>query len=215
MSETASGLLDRLFGDQLLECMPADLGRRVARSTAIESLDAVGLPDAERRLRAYPHELSGGQRQRVLIAAALAGGARWLLADEPTTALDVTVQSAVLDLLRTLQRERSMGILFITHALPVAAAVADRIVVMLAGRVVESGPARDVLASPLHPYTRSLITASPEIGRRATTPDDRWRRGEPHPIGAETAWAPIEQWGEPRYTEPRPDRRVAVRAETP
>ncbi|HEX5949162.1 MAG TPA: ABC transporter ATP-binding protein [Actinomycetota bacterium] len=137
-------------------------GRRVG-----DLVERVGLP--ARRARDYPHELSGGQRQRIMIAMALACSPRLLIADEPTTALDVMVQAQVLSLLRTLQREMQLGLLFITHDLSVLRELCDRIAVMYAGRVVEEGPAETVFGAPAHPYTRALAGAFPSIG----DPSDR------------------------------------------
>jgi peptide/nickel transport system ATP-binding protein len=131
-----------------------------ARARALELLNLVRIPSAERRLDAYPHELSGGLRQRAMIAMALSCNPRLLLADEPTTALDATVQIQVLILLRKLQRELGMGMIFVTHDLGVAAEIADTIAVMYAGRIVESGPVDRVLAEPLHPYTAGLLAST-------------------------------------------------------
>ena len=131
-----------------------------AKARAIELLDLVKIPSAARRFDAYPHELSGGLRQRAMIAIALSCGPRLLLADEPTTALDATVQIQVLILLRRLQQELGMGTIFVTHDLGVAAEIADRVAVMYAGRVVESGPVADVLRSPAHPYTAGLLAST-------------------------------------------------------
>ena len=131
-----------------------------ARRRAIELLDLVKIPSAERRVDAYPHELSGGLRQRAMIAIALSCGPRLLLADEPTTALDATVQIQVLILLRRLQQELGMGTIFVTHDLGVAAEIADRVAVMYAGRVIEEGPVADVLRAPAHPYTAGLLAST-------------------------------------------------------
>ena len=136
------------------------VGRAAARARALELLDLVRIPSAERRLDAYPHELSGGLRQRAMIAMALSCKPRLLLADEPTTALDATVQVQVLILLRRLQRELGMGMIFVTHDLGVAAEIADRIAVMYAGRIVESGPVADLLRAPAHPYTAGLLAST-------------------------------------------------------
>jgi peptide/nickel transport system ATP-binding protein len=142
-------------------------GRRAAWAAAARLLDQVGIADAPRRLLQYPHELSGGLRQRVTIAMALACGPALLIADEPTTALDVTIQAQILDLLQRLQRERGMALLFVTHNLGVVAEIADTVAVMYAGRVVESGPVAAVLTRPLHPYTRGLMAAMPRLGTAA------------------------------------------------
>ena len=148
-------------GQQIAEAVRVHLGldRPAARARALEVLELVRVPDAARRLDAYPHELSGGLRQRVVIAMALACRPRLLLADEPTTALDATVQIQVLVLLRELQRELGMGMVLVTHDLGVAAEVADRVAVMYAGQIVEQGPVRDVMRRPLHPYTRGLLAS--------------------------------------------------------
>jgi oligopeptide/dipeptide ABC transporter ATP-binding protein len=133
-----------------------------ARQRALEALRAVGLPDPEARLEQYPHELSGGQRQRVAIAMALVGAPSLLVADEPTTALDVTVQAQVLGVLRR-SRARGLSIVMITHDLGVVAGLADRVVVMYAGRVVEMAPAQEIFDSPAHPYTAALLASVPRI----------------------------------------------------
>ena len=134
--------------------------RRKARARALELLELVRVPSAARRLDAYPHELSGGLRQRAMIAMALSCSPRLLLADEPTTALDATVQVQVLVLLRRLQRELGMGMIFVTHDLGVAAEIADRVAVMYAGRIVESGPVARILKAPAHPYTAGLLAST-------------------------------------------------------
>jgi len=150
------------IGQQIGETVRRHTGcaHKAARARALELLELVRIPSAERRLDAYPHELSGGLRQRAMIAMALSCNPRLLLADEPTTALDATVQVQVLILLRRLQRELGMGMIFVTHDLGVAAEVADRIAVMYAGRIVETGPVAQVLANPLHPYTAGLLAST-------------------------------------------------------
>ena len=167
--------LDPLYtiGNQLAEPLTRHkhLDARAARRRAVELLALVGIPDPERRLSAYPHELSGGQRQRVMIAMALAAEPDVLIADEPTTALDVTVQAQIIELLRTLQQRFQMGIVFITHDLGLARRFADRVAVMRYGQVVEEGPADQVLATPRHDYTRMLLAAEP-TGTKAPPPDD-------------------------------------------
>jgi oligopeptide/dipeptide ABC transporter ATP-binding protein len=152
-------------GEQLTESILAHrrLSARAARAEAIELLRLVRMPDAERRLDEYPHRLSGGMRQRVMIAMALAGRPKLLLADEPTTALDVTIQGQILDLLKELQRELGTGIVLITHDLGVVAEMADRVVVMYAGRVVEEADVADLFRRPKHPYTEGLLAASPQF----------------------------------------------------
>ncbi|MEH6725632.1 MAG: ABC transporter ATP-binding protein [Hyphomicrobiales bacterium] len=143
--------------------MPSDQAKR----RAIELLGRVGIPDPEVRMKAYPHQFSGGQRQRLMIAMALALKPDILIADEPTTALDVTVQAQILALLKELQLETGMGLLLITHDLGVVAEVADNVVVMNAGEIVETGPAAEVYANPQHPYTKRLIAAAPGSGEMA------------------------------------------------
>jgi peptide/nickel transport system ATP-binding protein len=139
----------------------------VTRRT-LEALERAAVPEPQRRARQYPHQLSGGLRQRVMIAIALAAGPGVLIADEPTTALDVTVQQQILDLLAKLRRELRLSLLFITHDLGVVAQVADRVAVMYAGRIVEEGPASEVLKHPRHPYTEGLLRAAPRLVREKT-----------------------------------------------
>jgi len=150
------------IGQQIGETVRRHTGcdRKAARGRALELLELVRIPSPERRLDAYPHELSGGLRQRAMIAMALSCNPQLLLADEPTTALDATVQVQVLILLRRLQRELGMGMIFVTHDLGVAAEVADTIAVMYAGRIVEVGPVGQVLSDPLHPYTAGLLAST-------------------------------------------------------
>ena len=142
--------------------------RKALRSRALELLRAVEIPDAERRLDAYPHQLSGGMCQRVMVAMAIACNPRLLIADEPTTALDVTIQAQMLALLLKLQRERGMALMLITHDLGVVAEVAQRVMVMYAGQVVETARVPEIFAAPHHPYTEALLSALPEhnIGQR-------------------------------------------------
>jgi peptide/nickel transport system ATP-binding protein len=142
--------------------------RRDARARAVELLRLVGIGEPETNVDAYPHQLSGGQRQRVMIAMALACEPKLLLADEPTTALDVTIQAQILDLLRELQQRLSMSILLITHDLGIVAENARHVVVMYAGRVVESAPVREIFARPMHPYTLGLLRSIPRAGAHAS-----------------------------------------------
>ncbi|GAA2248242.1 dipeptide ABC transporter ATP-binding protein [Streptomyces indiaensis] len=153
------------IGDQIAEVyrVHARVSRRAARARAVQVLDRVGIPDAARRSRSRPHEFSGGMRQRALIAMALACEPRLLIADEPTTALDVTIQAQVLDLLHTLREETGMGLLLVTHDVGVAAESVDEVLVMRHGRTVEHGPVVDVLGSPAQPYTRELLAAVPRL----------------------------------------------------
>ncbi len=138
-----------------------------ARAEGIALLRRVEMPDPQRQIDAYPHELSGGMRQRVMIAMALAGRPRLLIADEPTTALDVTIQSQILNLLRKLQQDSGMSVLLITHDLGVIAEMCDRVAVMYAGRVVEQGAVLDIFDRPAHPYTRGLLASRPKISAGA------------------------------------------------
>ncbi len=155
------------IGEQIAESVrvPGDVSAAEARNRAVEMLQKVGIPDPTQRANEYPHQLSGGMRQRAMIAIALARGPRLLIADEPTTALDVTVQAQILDLMRSLQEEMGMAILLISHDLGVIADLADEVVVMYAGKVVEQGSAEAVFYSPQHPYTRGLLRAAPVLGQ--------------------------------------------------
>ena len=151
------------IGDQIRETLLVHrrASRRDARTRAVELLEAVRIPDAASRVNDYPHQLSGGMRQRVLIAMALACRPTLVIADEPTTALDVTIQAEILDLLRDMRSRLGLSLLFITHDLGVIAGTADRVAVMYAGRIVEEGPVRDVFHRPRHPYTRGLLASIP------------------------------------------------------
>ncbi len=155
----------RTAGDQIAEMFRAhtDLPKKEIEARALKLLDEVGIPDPASAYRAYPHELSGGQRQRVMIAMALALEPNILIADEPTTALDVTIQAQILKLIRDIQRRTGMSVLFITHDFGVVAEIADRVMVMQHGKVVESGSAEAVLENPQHPYTKALIAAVPSL----------------------------------------------------
>ena len=162
--------LDPVFtiGRQIAETVQRHEGasRSTADARALELLELVQIPSAKRRLSAYPHELSGGLRQRAMIAVALACRPKLLLADEPTTALDATVQIQVLLLLRSLQEKLGMGVVFVTHDLGVAGEIADRVAVMYAGKVVEEGPVGALMAGPLHPYAKGLLGATVHAGMR-------------------------------------------------
>ena len=159
------------IGEQITETLEAhgERDRRKRRDLAVEMLERVGIPSASRRLGDYPHQLSGGQRQRVMIAMALACRPRLLIADEPTTALDVTIQAGILDLVLDLRDQFGMAVLVITHNMGVIAEVADRVAVMYAGRIVEQSPVEQLFADPAHPYTRALLGCVP------TLDDDRLR----------------------------------------
>jgi oligopeptide transport system ATP-binding protein len=155
-------------GDQLGEMFVVHRGmsKKAARARAVELMDRVRIPGAAQRVRDYPHQFSGGMRQRIMIAMALALEPALVIADEPTTALDVTVQAQVMDLLAELQREYRMGLILITHDLGVVADVADRIAVMYAGRIVESAPVHDIYRCAAHPYTRGLLDSIPRLDHK-------------------------------------------------
>ena len=166
-------------GDQIDEAimLHSSDSKQQARRKSSGLLERVGIP-AE-RIRSYPHQLSGGQRQRVLIALALACGPKLLIADEPTTALDVMVQAQVLELLAELQRDHGLAMLFITHDLSVLTSTCERLAVMYAGRIVEDGPSHDVFGDPLHPYSRGLANAFPTIGDQFSRMNPRGLGGDP------------------------------------
>ncbi len=155
-------------GRQLVETIGEHLGLAgdAARTEAISLLAQVGIPDPAGRLDSYPHEFSGGMRQRVVIALALAGRPSLIIADEPTTALDVSIQGQIIELLRDLRARRGTAIMLITHDMGVIAALADRVAVLYAGRIVEIGPVAQVIGHPRHPYTQGLMDSIPELGRR-------------------------------------------------
>jgi oligopeptide/dipeptide ABC transporter ATP-binding protein len=155
--------IGRQIGEVLRRHQGVTLG--AARPRVLELLDLVGIPAPSTHIRSYPHEFSGGMCQRVMIAMALACNPRLLIADEPTTALDVTVQAQILDLLRGLRARLGMAVMFITHDLGLVAEFADRVLVMYAGRAVEQSPARDIFRAPAHPYTEALIRSMPALGR--------------------------------------------------
>jgi oligopeptide/dipeptide ABC transporter ATP-binding protein len=154
------------IGDQIIEAILShqDMDKSSARQIAVSMLKRVKIPAAEQRVDEYPHQLSGGMRQRALIAMALVSEPDLLIADEPTTALDVTIQAQILELLKELQAESGLSVLFITHDLGVVAEIADEVVVMYASRVVEKAPAGELFANPLHPYTRGLFSSLPSLG---------------------------------------------------
>jgi oligopeptide transport system ATP-binding protein len=159
------------IGDQVVEAIRLHQGgsARKAQALAVQMFELLGIPEPRKRLTAYPHQISGGMRQRAMIAMALSCRPALLIADEPTTALDVTIQAQILDLIRGLQREFGMAVIFITHNLGVAAEIADRILVMYAGRAVEHGPAKAVLGTPRMPYTIGLMNSVPRLGMNAET----------------------------------------------
>ncbi len=171
------------IGDQIAEVVERHrkVSKDEALKVALDMLKRVRIPSPEKRLAEYPHQMSGGMRQRVMIAMALANGPRLLIADEPTTALDVTIQAQILSLIRNLQRETGTALLLITHDLGVVAEVADEVAVMYAGRIVERGPVRDIFEDPQHPYTIGLMGSLPSLagdqGRLATIPGSVPRAG--------------------------------------
>ncbi len=154
-------------GDQVAEVFQIhqNIGKEEAWERAVELLRLVGIPDAENKAHAFPHEMSGGQAQRVMIAMALALSPQLLIADEPTTALDVTIQAQILDLMRDLQKRTNTSVILITHDLGVIAEMADRVAVMYAGRIVEQADVRTIFEQPMHPYTKGLIASVPVLGR--------------------------------------------------
>ncbi len=159
-------------GDQIAEVLRLHRGMNGAgaRAEAVRLLDEVGIPDAASRVDDYPHQLSGGMRQRVMIAMALSCEPELLIADEPTTALDVTIQAQILELLAEVKERRGMAVLLITHDLGVVAEVCDRVLVMYAGQIVESGPVEEIFADPRHPYTRGLLDSLPSVSGRRLEP---------------------------------------------
>ncbi len=160
------------LGRQIVEALEVHTGmkRAQAKARAVELLEAVGIPEARARFRQYPHQVSGGQRQRVMIAIAFACSPALILADEPTTALDVTMQAQVLKLLADLKRRNGSGVLFVTHDLAIVAENCERVLVMYAGTIVESAPVRKLFETPLHPYTRGLLAALPDAGADRQAP---------------------------------------------
>ncbi len=194
------------IGEQIIEgiMLHQQVQRKEAREKAIEMLHRVGIPAPHLRVDEYPHQLSGGLRQRAMIAMALSCQPSLLIADEPTTALDVTIQAQILDLLRQLQEEMGMAILFISHDLGVIAEISDDVIVMYAGRVVESGPVEEIFHEPLHPYTHGLLKSIPILGSRSRT---LWsiEGTVPHPLALPKG-CPFR---------PRCDRRMPVCFEPP
>ena len=179
--------IGRQIGESL--ALHQGLTGEAARRRTIELMTKVGIREAQARIDAYPHQLSGGQRQRIMIAMALANGPQLLVADEPTTALDVTIQAQILDLLADLKRSEGLSLLFITHDLNIVRRIADRVCVMQGGEIVEQGPARDVFAAPRHPYTQKLLAAEPK-GSPAPVPT-----GATEVVAADALkiWFPIQQ----------------------
>jgi oligopeptide/dipeptide ABC transporter ATP-binding protein len=198
------------IGDQVAEVarVHSDAGRRAAWERAIEMLNLVGIPDPRERARSYPHQLSGGMRQRVLIAMALVMNPSLLIADEPTTALDVTIQAQILELLAELQQRLGLAVLLITHDLGVVAEVTSRVLVMYGGQIVERAPVTELFRNPRHPYTRGLLEAMPRLGRPrdrlavipgTVPPPTRWPTGCRFRDRCGFAWARCESDPPPEY----------------
>ena len=179
-------------GDQLTEPLKKhmNMSRRAARARAVDLLELVGIPDADRRLSDYPHQFSGGMRQRVMIAIALACDPDILIADEPTTALDVTIQAQILELVKNLREKLGMAIVWITHDLGVIAGIADRVMVMYGGQVVEQAPVAELFARPRHPYTRALLKTIPSV-RGPRAPKLTVIEGQPPILGAAPTACPF------------------------
>ena len=171
-------------GDQIAEAvrLHQHVGKREAQERAIEMMRLVGIPSAEKRIHDYPHQMSGGMRQRVMIGMALSCNPKLLIADEPTTALDVTVQAQIHELMKDLREQFGMAILLITHDLGVVAEMVDEVAVMYAGKIVERGPVKEIFASPQHPYTEALLRSMPLLGMRYTTPLQAIRGMVPSPL---------------------------------
>ena len=160
------------IGDQIQESIIEHQGisEKVAKNRAIELLELVGIPEAEKRYRHYPHQFSGGMRQRIMIAAGLACEPSILIADEPTTALDVTIQAQIIDLVKKLRREIGMSVIWITHDLGIVAGLADRVAVMYAGKIVEFAPVDELFKNPQHPYSKGLLNSLPRLDTRSEEP---------------------------------------------
>jgi oligopeptide/dipeptide ABC transporter ATP-binding protein len=171
-------------GNQIAEAvrLHQGLGKKDAKARAVELMQLVGIPSAERRVNDHPHQMSGGMRQRVMIAMALSSDPKLLIADEPTTALDVTVQAQILELMKELRERLGMAIMLITHDLGVVAEMVDEVAVMYAGRVVERGPVEEIFSSPQHPYTEALLESIPLLGMRYTDKLKAIRGTVPNPL---------------------------------
>jgi peptide/nickel transport system ATP-binding protein len=201
------------IGEQIAEAirLHEGLGRRAAMAKTVEMLRLVHIPNPERRVKEYPHQLSGGMRQRVMIAMALSCNPKLLIADEPTTALDVTIQAQILELLNELKAKLGMAVMLITHDMGVIAETAQRVMVMYAGKVVEEAPVRDLFKEPLHPYTQGLLRSIPRIDTAATEK----KRLEAIPgvvpsllnVPQGCRFAPRCQFVKPMYTEKEPPLR--------
>ncbi|MFB9764635.1 ABC transporter ATP-binding protein [Nocardioides kongjuensis] len=196
----------RTVGSQVMESLRVHgVGKVEARKRAVETLDRLGIPNAERRMRAYPHEFSGGMRQRVCLAMAIVAHPDLLIADEPTTALDVRVQEQVLSLIDSLVAELGMGVVLITHDLGLVAGFADRVAVMYAGRGVESGPVRELYRAPRHPYTSGLLASVPRVDRDGALAPIAGSPAQPTSRPGGCAFHPRCARAEADCTEIRPD----------
>ncbi len=200
------------IGYQLMEPIRAHLGlgRSAARARAAELLALVGIPDAAARLDSYPHQFSGGMRQRVMIAMALSCDPNVLIADEPTTALDVTIQAQILEIVRDLRHKLGMGIIWITHDLGLVAGIADRVMVMYAGQIAEHGTVAEIFTNPQHPYTRALLGTVPSVCRRPGAAASHHRGSAADPAGRPHV-VPVRPALRPRL-QPLPDREPAAAA---
>jgi oligopeptide/dipeptide ABC transporter ATP-binding protein len=195
-------------GEQIAEALRLHrkLSRKAARAAAIEAMREVSIPDPARRVDDYPHQLSGGMRQRVMIAMALACDPKLLIADEPTTALDVTIQAQILELLDELRKNRELAVLLITHDLGVVAEVADRVAVMYTGRIVEESPVEELFARPKHPYTEGLLRSVPKLTSASVVKKERLETIEgtvpsPTELPPGCHFAPRCRYRMPRCTE--------------
>jgi peptide/nickel transport system ATP-binding protein len=199
------------IGDQVAEVarVHSNASRRAAWERAVEMLNLVGIPDPRERAKSYPHQLSGGMRQRVLIAMALVMNPSLLIADEPTTALDVTIQAQILELIADLQQRLGLAVLLITHDLGVVAEVTSRVLVMYGGQIVERSPVRELFRNPRHPYTRGLLEAMPRLGRQrerlavipgTVPPPTRWPSGCRFRDRCAWAWQRCADEHPPEYT---------------
>ncbi|TQK70329.1 peptide/nickel transport system ATP-binding protein [Nocardioides sp. SLBN-35] len=198
----------RSIGSQVMESLRVHgVGKAEARKRAVETLDRLGIPNAERRMRAYPHEFSGGMRQRVCLAMAIVAHPDLLIADEPTTALDVRVQEQVLTLIDSLVADLGMGVVLITHDLGLVAGFADRVAVMYAGRGVETGPVRELYRTPRHPYTSGLLASVPRVDRDGALAPIAGSPAQPSSRPGGCAFHPRCARAEADCAETRPDLR--------
>ena len=203
-------------GDQIVEMIRShqDVSKKSAAATAVDLLGTVGIPQPKDRTNQYPHEFSGGMRQRVMIAMAIANDPQILIADEPTTALDVTVQAQILEVIDQLRQEMRMAVVMITHDLGVIARVADRVQVMYAGRAVEKTDVESLFAAPTHPYTEGLLRSIPLLGHNGLLPDPRVAAEHVAPAERVRLPAPLPLRRSTRVPATCPSCNRAVRAES-